>query len=124
VLEGCNILDVIEVGKIVGSMNSSYPADTALPRFSATGTHFDDFRVAGRRLWISLRQDLYFKPQSYPSDAERGTFIIGGTRNQMHVGSTLREDAERRRPRWEKISLRVAKREFAKRFERGTEFYR
>ena len=74
----------------------------------------------GCSVFIVCPPDVGLVPQNHPlcrSDAERGTFIACGTRNQCMRGSTERTPGEA--PTMGEMSSRIAQRDFAKRFERG-----
>ena len=64
---------------------------------------------------------LGLHPRTHPlcrSDAKRGTFIVGGTRNHCRWGSTERGRREKV-PTMGEMSSRIAQRDFAERVERG-----
>jgi len=65
ILEGCNILEVVEIGRIEATLTSSYPIKTGLPRFGVVESSFKDFRIAGNAVGIYINTGFYREPTTY-----------------------------------------------------------
>lgn len=84
VLEGVNIADVFTADRVVARLTiySHLNPKDGEPRFDITGSHFENVKIAGRKVDVKLATDKFHKLQTY-------TQIATGKTDQWQAWSKL-----------------------------------
>lgn len=89
-VEGINILGVVTCDRLVARITSRHPGDGSEPSIIPLGSHFENLRIAGRRIDVELATDLFCQYDTWST--------LGNQEFQAEFGklSMLPEDDRKR----------------------------
>ncbi len=97
-LEGFNVLGVVTADRIVSRIAVSHPKDGKPPSITPIGSHFENLRIAGRKVEVDLATDTFHRLDTAPKVRDAYSANTHGFRTEFE-GLSLMGKGEQIPPR-------------------------